>query len=138
MTKKPSILTLLARGARKTCPRCGEGDVLRGYLKQVDSCSACGESLSHIQADDAPPWLTIMVVGHIMISLVMALETNFDIPMAWEISGVVVLSAILTGVLLPVCKGIVIAVMWNVVEKVSSEPSGDLPEVSPENPRFPA
>lgn len=135
---KPPILTLLARGARKTCPKCGEGDVLTGYLKQVVSCSACGETFNHIQADDAPPWLTIMVVGHIMISLVMALETNFKIPMAWEISGVVVISAILTGILLPICKGIVIAVMWNVVDKASKDQSVDLPEVSPKNPRFPA
>lgn len=116
---KPSLIIQLARGARKTCPNCGEGELFPGYVKLVPACSACGEAFSHIQADDAPPWLTIMVVGHIMISLIMALETNFKIPMAWEISGVVILSAILTGVLLPICKGIVVAVMWNVSDKTS-------------------
>lgn len=116
---KPPLFTLLVRGARKTCPNCGEGDLFVGYIKQARNCSVCDENLSHIQADDAPPWLTIMVVGHIMISLVMTLETNFKIPILWEIAGVVMLSAILTGILLPICKGIVIAVMWNVSDRTS-------------------
>jgi uncharacterized protein (DUF983 family) len=114
---KPTLLTLLARGARQSCPACGEGHVFDGYLKLVPACLACGEDLRHIHADDAPPWLTIVVVGHIMISLIMSLEMNFKIPVLWEASAAVVLAVVLTALLLPVCKGVVVAVLWNVTEK---------------------
>lgn len=116
---KPSLLTLVVRGVRKTCPNCGEGELFGGYIKQVPECTACGEVLSHIQADDAPPWLTIFIVGHVMISLVMHLETTYKIPVLWEIAGVLSLAVVLTGVLLPICKGIVIAIMWNVMDRQS-------------------
>jgi uncharacterized protein (DUF983 family) len=36
----------------------------------------CGEAYGHFRADDAPPWLTILVVGHITIPIILALEQN--------------------------------------------------------------
>jgi uncharacterized protein (DUF983 family) len=114
---KPPLLTLLYRGMKRRCPNCGDGAVMRGYVKQLPACPACGEDFSHISADDAPPWLTIIVVGHIMLSVVMTIETNFRFPVIYELPALVFLAAALTFWLLPVCKGVVIAVMWRVQEK---------------------
>ncbi len=39
-----------------------------------DSCAACGEELHHHQADDAPPYFTMFIVGHIVVPLVLIVE----------------------------------------------------------------
>jgi uncharacterized protein (DUF983 family) len=68
-----SALTVIWRGWRKTCPNCGQAPLYRKYLKQVDACASCAVPLGQIRADDLPPYLTILVVGHIIVpSIVMA------------------------------------------------------------------
>ena len=59
---KPALL----RGFRRTCPHCGSGPLLKGYLKLREQCVTCGEDLSHAKADDGPAYLTILLVGHLM------------------------------------------------------------------------
>lgn len=60
-----SVWNAMARGARGTCPACGHGAMYYKYLKVADTCPACGEELFHQQADDAPPYFTMMIVGHL-------------------------------------------------------------------------
>ena len=117
VTTKPSMLSILARGLQRKCPHCGEGEVLSGYVTMVPACAVCFESFAHISADDAPPWLSIIVVGHIMISLVMTIEMNFKFPMLAEAAFMVAMAGALTALLMPVSKGVVIAVLWAVTEK---------------------
>src|SRR5687767_6424534 len=38
----PPLRTLLARGARKRCPQCGEGPLFRYYNVLHERCSVCG------------------------------------------------------------------------------------------------
>lgn len=38
----PGLTTLIARGWRKRCPRCGEGPLFRRYNVLHDRCSVCG------------------------------------------------------------------------------------------------
>jgi uncharacterized protein (DUF983 family) len=38
----PSLKTLLSRGWRKRCPRCGEGRLFRRYNILHERCSVCG------------------------------------------------------------------------------------------------
>ena len=45
------------------CPCCGEGELYRAYLKQVENCAACGERFGHIRADDAAPDLGVVLPG---------------------------------------------------------------------------
>jgi len=40
--------------------------MFRAYLKVNDTCPNCGEELLHQRADNAPPYMTIFVVGHII------------------------------------------------------------------------
>ncbi len=61
----PSLPTAIRRAATGKCPNCGKGTLYKSYLKQVDRCSICSESYGQIRADDGPPWLTILLVGHI-------------------------------------------------------------------------
>jgi len=109
---KARALVCIWRGARRRCPRCGEGRLFAKYLKLVEHCATCGEDYREIHADDMPPWLTIIIVGHVLISSILSVELNFD-PSPWaEIIGWPLLGAILTVLILPISKGIVASIIW--------------------------
>ena len=76
-------LALLWRGFRKTCPQCGVGALLEGYLKPQSSCAACNEDFSHISADDGPAWLTLLIVGHAVVPLMLIFGRN-DLFSMWQ------------------------------------------------------
>ena len=110
--KYPSTLTALLRGALGRCPRCGQGRLLHHYLKIVDCCSICGEAYGHFRTDDAAPWLTILIVGHITVPIILICEEKFHPPMAFAMSVYLPLIVGLTLILLPRCKGIIAALLW--------------------------
>jgi uncharacterized protein (DUF983 family) len=72
----------LLRGFAGKCPSCGQGRMFRAFLKVNDNCPACGEELHHHQADDAPAYFDIAIVGHIVVPLALAVETAFA-PSYW-------------------------------------------------------
>ena len=65
------------RGLRGRCPACGQGRMFRALLKVNDHCPSCGEALHHHRADDAPAYFNIVIVGHIVVPLVLSVETAF-------------------------------------------------------------
>ena len=58
------LRTAITRGFLGRCPACGRGRLFRSYLKVVNTCKICGEDLSHQRADDAPAYLTLLIVAH--------------------------------------------------------------------------
>ncbi|WP_102958303.1 DUF983 domain-containing protein [Mangrovicella endophytica] len=70
---RPLVRSVL-RGLRCRCPNCGEGRLFTGYLRSVDRCAVCDEAMYHHRADDLPPYLTVFIVGHIVVALFMAVE----------------------------------------------------------------
>ena len=109
---RPSTPTAICRGALGRCPRCGQGRLLHHYLKMVDRCSVCGEPFGHYRTDDAAPWLTILVVGHITVPIILICEMNFQLPLAVAFAIYLPLILGLTLFLLPRCKGIMAAILW--------------------------
>ncbi|WP_181377946.1 DUF983 domain-containing protein [Teichococcus aestuarii] len=77
----PPLTTMLKRGALNRCPFCGEGKVFRGYLTVVPECSHCGAELGRLRADDAPPYFTIFIVGHLFVPVVFWVEKAYEPPM---------------------------------------------------------
>jgi uncharacterized protein (DUF983 family) len=110
--KPSSTASAILRGALGRCPRCGQGRILHRYLKVVDKCSACGEAYGHFRADDAPPWLTILIVGHISLPIILILEQTFQIAMWVEFAVYLPLVTLLTLLVLPRCKGVILALLW--------------------------
>jgi uncharacterized protein (DUF983 family) len=105
------LKTAAARALLGRCPCCGEGNLFRSYLKQVENCSVCGESFGQIRADDAAPWLTIILVGHVFLPL--AFLVNVDWMPVWAAMGM--WSACFAGLslaILPRAKGLFIAILW--------------------------
>lgn len=110
-TTMPRTSVVLGRGLRCRCPNCGKGALFRSYLKLVDRCAACGEPLGHIRADDFPAYLTIAIVGHIVVGGMLAAAQS-GVP-TW--AGVLVSVVVTIGMtlwLLPHMKGLVAAWLW--------------------------
>ena len=107
-----ALLPALLRGWRRRCPNCGGGPMMDGFLKVRHSCAACGEELYHHRADDMPAWATILIIGHVLLSGLLSVETAFRPPLwvHWSIWPAVTLG--LTMWLLPRIKGAVVALQW--------------------------
>ncbi len=78
----PPLLLALARGFACRCPACGQTKLFRGYLKVVPECMNCGAPLGLARADDAPPYFTIFIVGHVVVGGMVMLE-NAKAPPLW-------------------------------------------------------
>ena len=106
-----SLKTAAARALMGRCPCCGNGSLMKSYLKQVENCSVCGESFGQIRADDAAPWLTIILVGHVFLPF--AFLVNVDWMPLWAAMGM--WAACFTTIalaILPRAKALLIAVLW--------------------------
>jgi len=102
----------MLRGFTGHCPACGKGRMFRKFLKVADECPACGEELHHHRADDFPAYLVIVITGHILVPIVLAVETAFAPPMVLSIPlWLTAAAAMCMGLLQPV-KGAVVALQW--------------------------
>jgi uncharacterized protein (DUF983 family) len=100
-------------GLAGKCPHCGHGELFRGYLKVAPVCPSCGEEMHHHRADDAPPYFTILVVGHIVVGSILALEEADDAAPLW-LQAIIwpALTIGLSLVFLPRFKGALIGLQW--------------------------
>jgi uncharacterized protein (DUF983 family) len=102
----------IKRGLKHRCPNCGEGELFARYLKVNAECPACGHDLSQYRADDGPAYLTILLVGHLIVA------PAFFFPIMWETSPWIIVPvalAALTGLvlaMLPRIKGGFIGLLW--------------------------
>lgn len=103
---------VMVRGLWGRCPRCGDGKLFASYLKSVDHCTKCGEAYGHIRADDAPAWLTILLVGHVLAPILLHVVPNSDWP-DW-VSMIVwpTFAFLLALIILPRVKGFFISIIW--------------------------
>ncbi len=102
----------IRHGARLKCPNCGIGPLYRGYLKSVEYCASCTEELYHHRADDAPPYFTILIVGHIIMPGILLVEKALK-PDLWIHAAIwIPLTIILSLSILPVTKGALIGLQW--------------------------
>ena len=101
------------RGFLGRCPRCGEGKLFCAYLKVAEACPVCGEDLHHQRADDAPPYLTMLVVGHFIVAGIVAFEAFAPPWPIWVgILGWMVLTLAASLILLPRIKGALVGYQW--------------------------
>jgi uncharacterized protein (DUF983 family) len=101
------------RGFMGRCPNCGEGRLYRAFLKVADNCPACGEELFHHRADDAPPYFTILIVGHVIGTAMLVMEEiNADLPTWLHMAIWPPLTVALSLALLPRIKGALVGYQW--------------------------
>ncbi|HEX9446727.1 MAG TPA: DUF983 domain-containing protein [Dongiaceae bacterium] len=100
------------RGLRLRCPNCGQGRLFRSFLKVNSHCEVCGTDNSIYPSDDAPPYLTLVLTGHIIVPLYMSIERAYSPPMWLQASIWLPLTALMSILLLPYMKGGVIGFCW--------------------------
>ncbi len=107
----PNLPSALMRGLACTCPSCGKTKLFAGYLRVVETCTDCGAPLGSLRADDAPPYFTIFIVGHIVVPLMLIADMHYDIPDWIQASFWVPVSGLLALALLRPVKGATVGVM---------------------------
>jgi uncharacterized protein (DUF983 family) len=102
----------IMRGILSRCPACGNGHLFRAWLKPVDECASCGEDMHHQRSDDLPPYISIMILGHVAVGGFMMTDTVFLVPM-WVHFAIWVPITILVALLtIQPIKGGVIGLQW--------------------------
>ena len=110
--EKRNVWTAMKRGFRCRCPRCGEGKLFRAFLKVDDNCSVCGLDYTPHRADDLPAYLVIVIVGHILIPIILWIETDYA-PAIWlQLSIYLPITLIASLGLLQPVKGAVVGFQW--------------------------
>ena len=86
--------------------------MFRAFLKVADQCPRCGEELHHHRADDFPAYLVIVIVGHILVPIILVVETEIA-PAIWvSMTLWPSLALVMTLGLLQPIKGAVVAIQW--------------------------
>jgi uncharacterized protein (DUF983 family) len=114
-TEKPprrDLWSAMLRGLRGRCPNCGEGKLFRVYLKTHDHCSMCGQDFHHHRADDLPAYLVIVIVGHILVPGVLAVERNFAPSYLLHLAVWLPLTFGMSLALLQPVKGSIVGLQW--------------------------
>ncbi|MDP3548922.1 MAG: DUF983 domain-containing protein [Novosphingobium sp.] len=102
----------LWRGVKGKCPRCGGTHLFAAFLKPVERCRLCGQNWTLHAADDFPPYIAILLTGHIMAPVIIELGLSPAVP-AWAMMLIVAVMAVgLLGAFLQPAKGGVIALQW--------------------------
>lgn len=112
MGEKSRIAQGVRRGLGLRCPHCGEGKLFRGFLKVSGDCEACGADNSRFPADDAPPYLTILLAGHLILPLAMWIHEAWALG-DWAVFGLwLPAMGLATLIMLPFVKGAVVGYAW--------------------------
>jgi uncharacterized protein (DUF983 family) len=110
--EKRDVWSAIRRGLRGRCPRCGQGKLFRAFLKVDNNCSVCGLDYTPHRADDLPAYLVIVIVGHILVPVILWIETDYAPPVWLQLSIYLPVTLIASLGLLQPVKGAVVGVQW--------------------------
>lgn len=100
------------KGIKGRCPHCGEGRLFNRWLKVTPQCEHCGEELHHERAQDLPPYITITIVGHIVVTFLMIAEANFNWSMTTHLLVWIPVTTLMTLAIMQPVKGGVVGLQW--------------------------
>jgi uncharacterized protein (DUF983 family) len=118
----PPMLTAIGRGLLGHCPACGKSHLFNGFLRVVTACRNCEAPLGLAQADDAPPYFTILITGHIVLPLMFMVDRMEQLS-TWIMSAIFLPLTLFValGLLRPI-KGGTVGLMLN-LNMLKSDPS---------------
>jgi uncharacterized protein (DUF983 family) len=120
-----NVWTGLKRGLALRCPECGQGHLLRAYLKVRPTCEVCGHDNAQYPSDDAPPYFTILIVGHLFVAPALIFPFIWTWPVQYVLLATIPALAVITLLLLPRVKGAVIGVQWAIRKADGKAPGQD-------------
>ena len=111
----------LMRGARRRCPECGQGRLFAGYLKVRPVCEVCGHENGLYPADDAPPYFTILIVGHLVVAPMLVFPFIWQWPVGVVLAVTLPTLFVATLLILPRVKGAVVGAHWAIGHRHADE-----------------
>jgi uncharacterized protein (DUF983 family) len=102
----------IIRAAKGYCPRCNQAKLFLRFLKPVHQCPRCRQDWTPQQADDFPAYVSILITGHVIAPLIIALVKDAHLPLGALVAIILPLAIILMIALLQPAKGAIIAVQW--------------------------
>ncbi len=112
MTDAVSLPQALWRGFAMKCPHCGRGHLFGRFLKVADHCEVCGEDFTPQRADDFPAYLVIVVVGHIVVPALLAVEMAYAPPAWLQLMIWLPVTLFSSLALLQPTKGAIVGLQW--------------------------
>ncbi|MGH7058360.1 MAG: DUF983 domain-containing protein [Acetobacteraceae bacterium] len=107
----PPLFRQIRNGALGLCPACGKTRLFCGYVRVVPKCPNCGAPLGEIRADNAPAYVTLVIVALIIIGALVGLDTTIRPSASIEAAILLPLTLILTASLLRPVTGATIGLM---------------------------
>jgi uncharacterized protein (DUF983 family) len=104
----PSVL----RGVQGHCPACGKGRLFWKYLKVNGRCEACDQDLARYPADDGPAYLTILLIGHLVVAPMLFFPIVWRSNPLYSLPIILSALAVVTLAVLPRVKGGWIGMMY--------------------------
>jgi uncharacterized protein (DUF983 family) len=118
----PAMAIAIGRGLLGRCPACGKSQLFNGFLRVVSECRTCGAPLGLARADDAPPYFTILITGHIVVPLMFMVDRMGEPPI-WVMSAIFLpLTFVMALGLLRPIKGGTVGLMLN-LNMLKSDPN---------------
>ncbi len=111
---KRAVRPAIWKGIKCKCPKCGEGKLFEKWLKVTPTCKHCGEELHHERAQDFPPYITITIVGHVIVTLLMIVEARTQWSLTTHLLVWIPLATVMTLGLMQPVKGGVVGMQWAV------------------------
>lgn len=102
----------IGRGLTQHCPACGNGQIFGRYLKVQPHCGTCDHNLALYPADDGPAYLTILLIGHLIIAPLLLFPVIWRSPPIYSLPIILSVLTLTTLALLPRIKGGWIGLMY--------------------------
>lgn len=99
------------RGICNKCPHCAKSSIFAGFLRVVPKCAVCGAPLGDMPADDAPPYIAMLVALHFLGLFVVVIFHFHYLPGIFASIVYLVLLAGICCVALRMAKGAVIGIL---------------------------
>jgi uncharacterized protein (DUF983 family) len=117
----PPMAIAIGRGLLGRCPACGKSNLFNGFLRVTAECLNCRAPLGLARADDAPPYFTILVTGHVVVPLMYVVDRVSEPPL-WVMSVIFLpLTLVMALGLLRPIKGGTVGLMLN-LNMLKSDP----------------
>ena len=105
--EKPTVPTVLVRGLRGRCPRCGQAPMFQGWNRLHDRCAVCGLAL---EARSGDTWFFMYMSTAGLTGLIVVTMFLLRPRVLWVGQLLVLAAAVLViGLSLPLRKGAAIA-----------------------------
>lgn len=107
-----TVWQAMLRGAKGSCPRCGETRLFLRFLKPVLHCEHCGQDWSLQRADDFPAYVSIFLTGHLLIPFIGVLLLAYELSATTVMAILMPAAVVMLIAFLQPAKGAVIAMQW--------------------------